>query len=99
MELHGRGKRKVLNKFDGGRISSDGGSILLREVELRTHTLKRLSQCFTNYRNPELVEHALESLIKQRVFGVDRVYEDLNDHEKLRQDACPKERIISMAWA
>ncbi len=86
MEFHGLGRRKVVSKFDGGRISSDGGSILLREVELRTHILKRLSQCFTDYRNPELVEHALESLIKQRVFGIALGYEDLNDHDELRQD-------------
>ncbi len=87
IEFHGFGKRDVVAKFDGGRISSDGGGILLREVEQRSHILKRLSQCFTDYRNPELVEHPLESLIKQRVYGLALGYEDLNDHDELRQDA------------
>ncbi len=77
----------MVSKFNGDRISLDGGSILLREVKLRTHTLKRLTQCFTNYRCPEFVEHALESLIKQRVYDVDLGYDNLNDHDKLRQDA------------
>ena len=70
----------MVGRFDGGRISSDGGSLLLREVESRTHILKRLAGCFIDYRDPELIEHAVESLIKQRVYGMGLGYEDLNDH-------------------
>ncbi len=87
LTFHGLGSRKVIGKFDGGRISSDGGALLLREVEQRAHILKRLSQCFTDYRNPTLIEHTTESLIKQRVCGIALGYEDLNDHDELRQDA------------
>ncbi|MCP4343096.1 MAG: IS1380 family transposase [Desulfobulbaceae bacterium] len=87
IEFHSLGRRNIVGQFDGGRITSDGGGILLREVESRTHILKRLSQCFHDYRNPELVEHTLESLIKQRVYGLALGYEDLNDHDELRQDA------------
>jgi len=86
LEFHSLGRRTVVGKFDGGRISSDGGGVLLREVEQRLHILKRFSDCFTDYRNPELIEHTVESLIKQRVFGIALGYEDLNDHDALRHD-------------
>ena len=78
--------RNIVAKFDGGRITSDSGSFLLRELEQRTHILKRLSVCFTDYRNPKFVEHTVEALIKQRVFGIAMGYEDLNDHDHLRED-------------
>ncbi len=55
MEFHGLGARRVVGKCDGGRISSDGGSVLLREVESRTHILKRLAGCFIDHRDPELI--------------------------------------------
>jgi hypothetical protein len=87
IEFHGLGRRDVVAQFDGGRITSDGGGVLLREVEKRTHILQRLSHCFHDYRNPELVEHSLASLVKQRVYGLALGYEDLNDHDELRQDA------------
>ena len=83
MEFHGLGVRRVVGRFDGGRISSDGGSLLLREVESRTHILKRLAGCFIDHRDPELIEHSVESLIKQRVYGMALGYEDLNDHDTL----------------
>ena len=87
LEFHGLGRREVIGKFDGGNISSDGGGVLLRETEQRTHILKRLSHCFTDHRNQDLIEHTLEALVKQRVLGLALGYEDLNDHDSLRQDA------------
>lgn len=86
MGFHGLGRRDVIGKFDGGQISSDGGGLLLREVEQRTHTLKRLAACFEDFRKPELIEHTVESLIKQRVLGIALGYEDLNDPDTLRFD-------------
>jgi len=86
LEFHGLDRRGVIGKFDGGKISSDGGGILLREVEQRTHILHRLSQCFVDHRNPDLIEHSLESLIKQRVMALALGYEDLNDHDELCRD-------------
>jgi len=86
LEFHGLGRRVVVGQFDGGKISSDSGGLLLREVEQRTHIIKRLSGCFTDHRNAEQIEHSLESLIKQRVMGLALGYEDLNDHDALRQD-------------
>ncbi|MGD2059081.1 MAG: IS1380 family transposase [Anaerolineales bacterium] len=86
LEFHGLGRRAVVGAFDGGKISSDSGGLLLREVEQRTGILQRLSGCFVDHRDPDQIEHTLESLIKQRVMGLALGYEDLNDHDALRQD-------------
>ena len=86
LDFHGLGRRIVVGQFDGGKISSDSGGLLLREVEQRTHILKRLAGCFTDYRDADQIEHSLESLIKQRVMGLALGYEDLNDHDALRHD-------------
>ncbi len=86
MEFHGLGRRVVVGQFDGGKISSDSGGLLLREVEQRTHILKRLANCFTDHRNVDLIEHSLESLVNQRVMGLALGYEDLIDHDTLRHD-------------
>lgn len=59
----------------------------MREVEERTHILKRLAGCFVDHRDPELIEHSVGSLVKQRVYGIALGYEDLNDHDTLRYDA------------
>ena len=76
----------MVGEFDGGKVSSDSGGLLLCEVEQRTHILKRLAGCFTDHRDAKQVEHSLESLIKQRVMGLALGYEDLNDHDTLRHD-------------
>ena len=86
VEFHGLGRRAVVGQFDGGKISSDAGAVLLREVEKRTHILKRLAGCFVDHRDAAQIEHSVESLIKQRVMGLALGYEDLNDHDILRQD-------------
>jgi hypothetical protein len=80
------GRREVVGRFDGGRISSDAGGLLLREVEGRFGILKRLAGCFRDYRDGERIEHSLECLISQRVYGIALGYEDLNDHDSLRHD-------------
>ena len=86
LEFHGLGRRALVGEFNGGKISSDSGGLLLREVEKRRHILQRLAACFVDYRNPDQIEHTVESLIKQRVMGLALGYEDLNDHDALRQD-------------
>jgi len=86
LEFHELGRRVVVGQFDGGKISSDSGGLLLREVEQRTHMLKRLAECFVDHRDANQIEHTVESLIKQRVMGLALGYEDLNDHDTLRHD-------------
>jgi Transposase DDE domain group 1 len=80
------GRREVVGRFDGGMISSDAGGLLLREVEKRFGILKRFAACFRDYRDPQRIEHSLETLISQRVYGIALGYEDLNDHDRLRHD-------------
>src|SRR3989449_9821913 len=85
--FQGVGGRQVVARFDGGRITSDAGILLLREVAERTGLLRRFAQCFTDHRDPELVEHTVEQLVAQRVLALACGYEDLNDHDVLRDDA------------
>ena len=80
------GRRDVVARFDGGCISSDGGGVLLREVEQRTGIVSQFAECFTDHRDGDRVEHRLEHLIGQRVFGLALGYEDVNDHDTLRVD-------------
>ena len=82
----GLGRRSVAGVFDGEELSSDGGALALRELEERSGILRRLSGCFVDHRNPRRVEHDLETLVKQRVYGICLGYEDLNDHDELRRD-------------
>ncbi len=87
LEFHALGRRDVVGRFDGGCITSDGGGLLLREVDQRIGLIHRLARCFTDHRNPNSVEHELEPLIAQRVYALALGYEDLNDHSRLRADS------------
>jgi len=58
----------------------------LREVEKRIGIVRQFAACFLDYRNPDLIEHTVEELVAQRVYGLALGYEDLNDHEELRKD-------------
>ena len=80
------GTREVVARFDGGQVTSDAGGLLLREIEAKFHFVEQFARCFTDHRDPELVEHTLPELLKQRVFGLCLGYEDLNDHDQLRHD-------------
>src|SRR6266852_4629103 len=85
-QFHSRSGRDVVARFDGGTITSDGGGVLLGEVERRTAIVRQFAACFTDHRDPELVEHKVEELVAQRVYGLALGYEDLNDHDELRTD-------------
>ena len=87
LEFHALGRRAVVGCFDGGRISSDAGGLVLREVDQRIGLLDRLADCFTDYRNPNAIEHSVQALVAQRVYGLALGYEDLNDHDVLRKDS------------
>jgi hypothetical protein len=80
------GRRAVITRCSGGYVTSDGGALLLREVEHRTGILRRFAPCFTDQRAPDRIEHPVEDLIKQRVYAFALGYEDLNDHDQLRRD-------------
>ena len=80
------GGRQLVWRFDGGDITSDGGALVLKNLEARTAIVRRFAACFQDYRNPNQIEHPLLDLIAQRVFGLALGYEDLNDHDELRSD-------------
>ena len=84
--FHPLSQREVVARFDGGSITSDGGGLLLREVERRTGILRQFAACFTDHRDPRLVEHSVLELVGQRAYGLALGYEDLNDHDDLRRD-------------
>jgi hypothetical protein len=84
--FHPVGRREVVARFDGGRITSDGGGLLLRETERLTGIIRQFAACFTDHRNPDRIEHTVEELVGQRVYALALGYEDLNDHDDLRHD-------------
>lgn len=86
LQFQGLTRRTVVASFDGGTVSSDGGVLLLAEVDRRLGLLEQFAACFKDHRNPGLVEHSIEELVRQRVLGLALGYEDLNDHDELRTD-------------
>jgi Transposase DDE domain group 1 len=85
-KFHALFSREVIARFNGGQISSDGGSLLLREVERRTRIIERFAGCFQDYRAANRIEHRVPELVAQRVYALALGYEDLNDHDQLRAD-------------
>ncbi len=79
-------RRAVVAGFDGGDITSNAGALLLGQVDRGVGLMRRFAACFIDRRNPCLVEHEVETLVGQRVFGLALGYEDLNDHDELRKD-------------
>jgi hypothetical protein len=86
LQFHSLGRRAVVARFDGGAISTDGGALLLREVEAKTGLLAAVAEQFTDHRDPQLIEHTAEELLSQRIIGLALGYADLNDHDRLRFD-------------
>ena len=80
------GGRRVEADFSGGHLSSDGGSLLLREMDRRGRLCERLAGCFTDFRDAQFVEHELPVMLRQRILGLALGYEDINDHDRLRHD-------------
>jgi hypothetical protein len=80
------GTREVTAAFDGGWVTSDGGGLLLREVDRRFGLVGAFAACFTDHRDPDAIEFSVLELLRQRVMGLALGYEDLNDHERLRHD-------------
>ena len=78
--------RQVVGRFDGSRLTTDGGGLLLRQADRKIDLLKRVVRCFTDHRQPERIEHELHEMLAQRIYGLALGYEDLNDHEQLRED-------------
>lgn len=80
------GPQRVEADFSGGHLSSDGGALLLGQIDRGLGVSRLLASCFEDRRDPELVEHTIEELVRQRVTAIALGYEDLNDHADLRRD-------------
>jgi hypothetical protein len=78
--------RRVVGGFDGGRLTSDAGALLLGSADRAIGLVDRFAACFRDGRRAELIEHEVRTLVGQRVFGIALGYEDLNDHDELRHD-------------
>ena len=78
--------RQVVAAFDGGQVTSDAGGLLLGAANRALGLVRRLAGCFTDGRAPALVEHAVETMLMQRICGIALGYEDLVDHDQLRHD-------------
>jgi hypothetical protein len=86
LKFHSLERREVVGTFDGGNITSDAGGLLLREVEKRCRIIRGFASCFEDLRDPDLIEHSVAELVAQRIYGLALGYEDLNDHDELRND-------------
>ena len=78
--------RSVVAAFDGGKITSDAGGVLLRATDRAIGLVDRFAPCFSDRRSAELIEHTVATMIGQRVFGIALGYQDVVDHDTLRHD-------------
>ncbi|HWP00452.1 MAG TPA: transposase, partial [Methylococcus sp.] len=78
------GRRGIEANFRGGAISSDGGVMLLRQLDRRLGISKAVAKALSDPRDPDRITHTLQDLIAQRLSGLCCGYEDLNDHDRLR---------------
>ncbi len=80
------GRQKITADFEGGRLTSDAGGLLLRGADRQLGLTADLAECIADPRDPAKITHDLTTLLRQRVFGIALGYEDLNDHATLRDD-------------
>jgi hypothetical protein len=78
--------RQILASFDGGDVTSDGGILLLRQLDREMGLTRAVARRLSDGRDPQRCLHRTETLVRQRVFGLALGYEDLNDHHALRHD-------------
>ncbi len=85
MEIPG-GKKPVLAEFSGGALSSDGGMLLLEQVDRQLGLTARLAGCLRDERDPDRIEQPGLVMLRQRIFGIACGYEDCNDFDTLRAE-------------
>ena len=86
MELGRVGRRVIQANFEGGDISSDGGVLLLRQLDEHLGLSRAAAAVLSDPRDPSRITHSLRDLLAQRIYGLCCGYEDLNDHDTLRDD-------------
>ncbi|MDO9167420.1 MAG: IS1380 family transposase [Rhodoferax sp.] len=80
------GRRIVEGRFDGGSMTSDGGVMLLAATDRKLGLINAAARCIADPRDPLLIKHTVVDMLRQRVYGLALGWEDLNDHQALRQD-------------
>ena len=90
--------KAVIARFDGGRLSSEGGLLALREIERRLGVADRLAGCLKDPRAPGRVEHELAEIIRFRMLMIAAGYEDGNDADTLRRDPMFKLALDRLPW-
>src|SRR5260370_32622044 len=79
-------RKKITAAFDGGRISSDGGVMLLAQADRRLGIAERLAQAMPDGRDPDRITHLLPDILRARIFAIACGYEDADDLDRLRFD-------------
>jgi hypothetical protein len=78
--------KEIIANFEGGRITSDAGIILMAELDKKLKISEKFAECFQDYRNLSYIDYSVHQLVSQRIYGLVLGYEDVNDHDKLRHD-------------
>jgi len=86
LEFEGLEGRKVVAGFDGGAITSDAGALLLRHTDRAIGLFDRVASCFIDRRDPRCTVHSIRTLVAQRIAAIALGYEDVDDHDRLRND-------------
>lgn len=86
-EFQDLARRRVKGRFDAGRTSSDGGLLLIRELDQRLGLIARFAKHFTDRRVQTLAEFSVGELLRQRIFAPIAGYEALSNHDALRDDS------------
>jgi len=81
-------RKKIEASFTGGAVGNQGGLLLLREIDKKLGFTKQLSKSIDNVRHQGYVQHCVHDLLKQRIYAIAAGFEDVNDHDNLRQDPC-----------
>ena len=79
-------RKKITAAFDGGRISSDGGVMLLAQADRRLGIAERLARAIPDGRDPDRITHLLPDILRARIFAIACGYEDADDLDRLRFD-------------
>ena len=84
------GRHEIRARFDGGSLSTDGGVLILREIEKRLNFAGRIASCLRDERDPTRTIHDYATMIRARTFAICCGYEDCDDHDELRHDPALK---------
>ena len=91
-------RRIVEARFDGGDITSDGGVLLLRQADRLTGLSDSIARALSNPRRQASCDHDVPGLVRQRLYAIALGYEDLNDHDGLRQDVALQTAVERDQW-